>query len=320
MVRNHLLAVALLLSGASIVAGRLNRDSPAADQTASAVAADAPQRYAYGAGTAQVGDLRLPAARTPAPVVMVLHGGCWQAAVASLDHTAPLAEALRRDGYATWNVEYRRLGESGGGWPGTFEDVGAALDYVRTLAARHPGRLDTTRVVVVGHSAGGHLASWLAIRPQLPADWQTYPTLTRVETASTAARRASTPLRPTGLVNLDGPPDLRAFEQAGGLLCGAGIGEQLLGGTALQHFDRWRLASPVSFLPWGVPCRLLVGSKGMLTPALSHAFEEHATAAGDTATALVELADIDHFALIDPKSRAWPAVRAAVRALVVPAD
>ena len=322
MTPTSVLAAGLLLGAASLLlTGAPDRAAPAPIITALAAAPLALEpaiRQAYGNDKSQFGDLRLPATPSPAPVVVVLHGGCWQAALASLDNTEALAEALRREGYVTWNVEYRRLGEPGAGWPGTFRDVGTALDYLRVLAKRYPDRLDTTRVVVVGHSAGGHLASWLATRPQLPADWMTFPAATRVDSKSTAARRVTVPLRPTGIVNLDGPPDLRAFEAADTLLCGRGICTKLLGGTALQHFDRWRLASPSSFLPWKVPCRMVVGSDGMMTNELCQDFVTRAAAAGDTATELVELALIDHFALIDPKSKAWPAVREAVREMARP--
>ena len=276
------------------------------------------ERLAYGSAPAQFGDLRLPASSAPAPIVVVLHGGCWQAAVASLDHTAALAEALRTEGYVSWNVEYRRLGEPGGGWPGTFADAGAALDFVRVLARRRPARLDTTRVIVVGHSAGGHLACWLAARPRLPRSWATTTAPRPASAAPTAPAPSSSPFRPTGIVNLDGPPDLRAFAEAGGLFCGPGIGEQLVGGTAQEQPARWRLASPTEFLPWRVPCRLLVGAEGMMTLGLSQEFIARAHAAGDTATELEVLPGIDHFALVDPTSGAWPTVRAAIRALAEP--
>lgn len=308
------------LAAACFLAGLLNcspRDAgsgPPATIVPPPAAPNAVVRLAYGPAPAQFGDLRLPASPAPAPVVLVLHGGCWQAALTSLNHTAALAEALRREGYATWNVEYRRLGETGGGWPGTFQDAGAALDFVRVLARRYPGRLDTARVVVVGHSAGGHLACWLAARPQLPRGW--YAPATSGPTASLPP--APPPFRPAGIVNLDGPPDLRAFEEAGGLFCGGGIGAQLVGGDFQQQPVRWRLASPVSFLPWRVPGRLLVGSDGMMTQRLSQDFLDRARAAGDTATRLVILPATDHSALVNPASGAWPVVRAAIRGLAGP--
>ncbi|HTZ36296.1 MAG TPA: alpha/beta hydrolase, partial [Stellaceae bacterium] len=128
----------------------------------------APQRFAYGAEASQFGELWLPQAPAgPAPVAVLLHGGCWRASY-GLDLMQPLAADLRERGVAVWNIEYRRLGESGGGYPGTFADVGAAFDALRGLAARYP--IDLHRLAAIGHSAGGQLALWAAGRPRLPAD------------------------------------------------------------------------------------------------------------------------------------------------------
>ena len=113
----------------------------------------------YGLLPAQRGDLRLPREVTSAPLVVLLHGGCWEASV-DRGHLSLFAEALRARGVASWNVEYRRVGEDGGGWPGTFDDARAALAQLPALAAAHP--VDLSRVLLLGHSAGAHLALWLA--------------------------------------------------------------------------------------------------------------------------------------------------------------
>ena len=118
-------------------------------------------RVAYGADPFQFGELRLPPGGGPHPVAVVIHGGFWRAAY-SLDHIGHLCEALRAEGVATWSLEYRRIGNSGGGWPGTLEDVAAGVEYLREMGPKH--RLDLGRVVVVGHSAGGQLALWVAGR------------------------------------------------------------------------------------------------------------------------------------------------------------
>ena len=158
------------------------------------------QRIAYGSDPQQFGELRVPATRGPHPVAIVVHGGCWLEKIPSMDARAvaidnmrPLAAALTEAGIATWNIEYRRLGHAGGGWPGTFLDVARAADHVRTLARGH--QLDLTRVIAIGHSAGGHLALWLAARPKI---------------AKTSDLYLENPLRLTGAVDLDGPPDLKA--------------------------------------------------------------------------------------------------------------
>ena len=129
---------------------------------------DAGRRIAYGRDSLQFGDLRLPvdASNTHrAPIAIVIHGGCWYSPYASVRNSAPLADALAQLGVATWNIEYRRYDNPGGGWTGTFRDVADGADYVRTLAKLYP--IDTTRIVLTGHSAGGHLALWLASRRSL---------------------------------------------------------------------------------------------------------------------------------------------------------
>ena len=124
-------------------------------------------RITYGAAPEQFGELRLPTGPGPHPVVVLIHGGCWRAEY-DITHIAPLATALADDGWAVWAIEYRRVGSPGGGWPGTFVDVGTAIDHLRTVAKTHP--LDLSRVVVAGHSAGGHLALWSGARGLLPKD------------------------------------------------------------------------------------------------------------------------------------------------------
>ena len=119
-------------------------------------------RVEYGTERSQYGDLRVSSGPGPHPVAILIHGGCFKAAYATLRYMAAMADALKGMGIATWDIEYRRLGEPGGGWPGTYGDVGRAVDHLRALATEHS--LDLKRVVVVGHSAGGHLAMWAAAR------------------------------------------------------------------------------------------------------------------------------------------------------------
>ena len=120
----------------------------------------------YGSDPLQFGELRLPPGKGPFPVAVVIHGGCWTKGFDTLKGTAPIASALAAKGIATWNIEYRQVGDPGGGWPGSFQDWGAATDHLRVLAKSHP--LDFKRVTTVGHSAGAHAALWIAARPRLP--------------------------------------------------------------------------------------------------------------------------------------------------------
>lgn len=150
-----LLALHLMSEPASAQTTMTSRDllalpQPAADET-----------IAYGPEPQQRAELRVPKGAGPHPVVVLVHGGCWEAPW-GFDHVRSLAAALTREGHATWSLEYRRLGDPGGGWPGTLEDVGRGADHLRTIAAAY--RLDLDRVVAVGHSAGGQLALWLAGR------------------------------------------------------------------------------------------------------------------------------------------------------------
>lgn len=252
---------------------------------------------AYGPEPLQYAELRLPRRAGPHPVVILVHGGCWQAAW-GLDHVRALAQALTGEGYATWSLEYRRVGDPGGGWPGTLADVARGTDHLRSLAREHS--LDLARVIAVGHSAGGQLALWLAARPRLPHD----------SPLVTAA-----PSLVAGVVSLAGITDLRAA--AAGRVCGDAV-EQLLGGTPDDRADRLRQSSPIELVPLRVPQRLVCGALDRLVPLeLSLAYREAAAKAGDVVT--VELvAEAGHFELVDPGSVAWPAVRRAVAELTPP--
>lgn len=246
-----------------------------------------PHRHAYGPAPAQFGDLRLPTGAGPFPVALLIHGGYWRARY-GLDLMDGLGDDLAGRGVASWNIEYRRVGEAGGGWPGTFQDVARAADTLRDLAARHP--LDLAHVVAVGHSAGGHLALWLAARPRLDP----------------AARRLLVPDPPdpplAGVVSLAGVNDLALAWRLG---LSDGAAGELLGGGPETLPERYAAASPAALLPLGVPQILLHGLEDAdVPPELSATYAAAATAMGD-AVRLRELPDVDHFALIDPCSAAW---------------
>jgi acetyl esterase/lipase len=248
-----------------------------------------PAVEAYGTGPGQIGELwrpRHPSRGTPWPVAVLLHGGFWRLQ-RSLELMRPLAADLAWRGFAVWNLEYRRVGQPGAGWPGTLEDVAAGVDHLVRLAARVS--LDLERLVVVGHSAGGQLALWSAARLRLPA----------------GAPGAGPLVVPSLVASLAGVCDLVAGARAG---IGEGAVAAFLGAGPDEAPERYRLASPLARLPLGIRQVLLHGDADRRVPVeQSRAYAAAASAAGDPVE-LVELADIDHMTLIDPSSSAWSEV------------
>ena len=290
-----------LLAWLLFAAAPLAQDRGPLDLATAAVPAGA-ERIAYGRDPLQFGELRVPKSGGPHPLAIVVHGGCWLAKIGTMDARAvaidnmrPAAAALAGAGIATWNIEYRRLGNDGGGWPGTFNDVANAADFVRTLARQH--RLDLSRVVSIGHSAGGHFALWLAARPKL---------------APTSELYSKDPLKLAGVVDLDGPGDLKATIPLQQPVCGSPVITDLVGGSPEQRPERYHDGSPIELLPLKVPVDFYAGRM-----FASHAapFEAAAKRAGDTVRTTV-LADAGHFVFIDPQSDVWPQVLKSVRRLL----
>ena len=183
------------------------------------------------------------------PVVVLLHGGFWKAMYTKSLMTNLAADIIDR-GWAAWNLEYRRVGTiPSGGWPGTFEDIGAGIDYLRTLADAGEGELDLTRVIAVGHSAGGHLALWAAGRAQLPPG------------APGGASASSVLLR--GAVGLAPVCDLVEGARLG---LGGGAVARLLGGPPTRHPQRYAVADPAALLPMGVAQVLVHGDRDGAVP------------------------------------------------------
>ncbi len=185
------------------------------------------------------------------------------------------------------------MGNPGGGWPNTFHDVGAGVDYVRILARQHP--LDLDRVVLIGHSAGAHLALWAAGRPQL---------------ASASTIRGQNPLVVRAAVAIDGPGDLGSLVGRDARICGAPVIAQLMGGTPADVPERFRAASPKEMLP--LRLRQYLVSATVLTGNDARTYQSAARAAGDSASVLV-VTDGGHFGVIAPGTSSWPPVRAFIR-------
>ncbi len=252
-------------------------------------------RIQYGPDDFQFGELRLPSGPGPYPLVVVVHGGFWRARY-DLTHIEPVAAALTRAGYATWNIEYRRIGNPGGGWPGTFTDVALAVDSVRDLAPAH--HVDSQRVIILGHSAGGHLALWAAGRHRVP---------------SNSPLHRMNALQPHGIVSLAGVTDLQDAWQ---LRLSGGVVRDFMGGTPDEIPDRYAAGSPIQLLPSGITQVLLHGTADQNVPCdLSRRYAERAQATGDHVT-LTSLPGAGHFELVDPRSSEWSHVLDAVRLLL----
>lgn len=262
---------------------------------AAAFAHPAPDaRIAYGLDPLQFGELRLPAGPGPHPVVILIHGGCWLAEY-DLEHVGKLAAALTENGVATWTLEYRRVGNPGGGWPGTFRDVALGADHLRVLAGEH--RLDLSRVIAVGHSAGGHLALWLAARSWLPRDSELF---------------ADEPAELCGVLALAPATDLAYLHALG--VCG-GVVDRLMGGSPEQFPERYAEGSPKELVPLGVPQILILGRHDPDWAPAGLRYEAAVRAAGADVRR-IEAPESGHFEMIDPDSSTWPLVRAAVLELL----
>lgn len=256
-------------------------------------------RIAYGSDALQFGDLWLPAGAGPHPLVVMIHGGCWRADLPGLELMDYACEDLRRHGLAVWNIEYRRIGHQGGGYPGSFGDVALAVDHARELARPHG--LDLSRVVLTGHSAGGHLAVWALGRHRLPTSSPLW---------------SADPLPVRGAVPLAGIIDLKAYHASGPDACGGPGTIDALVGRAERQGDVYADTSPPRLLPLGAAQVMVSGQLDHIVPSsFGAAYGEAAAAAGDPAR-VIDFEGAGHFELIDPTSQAWPTIRAELMAMV----
>jgi len=256
-----------------------------------------PLRLAYGPAPQHFGDFYVPNEPGLYPIVILIHGGYWRARY-GLDLMNSLAEDLAKRGYAAWNIEYRRVGNPGGGWPGTFLDVALATDFLRKLAPSYT--LDLQRVVPIGHSAGGHLAFWLAARPRIPLFVNNSPLAGSQQPGDN--EETATPLMLAGAISLAGVVDL---EMAWRLHLSNGAVVGLLGGSFADVPERYAAASPAAMLPLGVPQVLIHGTNDDSVPLqVSQAYTNAAIAVNDLVT-FIELEGVDHFDVIDPHSHSW---------------
>lgn len=241
-------------------------------------------RLVYGTDPNQFAELRLAKNKKVAPLLMFIHGGYWRARY-NLTHAGHLCAALARAGVATLNIEYRRVGNAGGGWPGTFDDIAAAARYVqrnaKLLASQY--RIDTTRVALAGHSAGGQLALWLA------------------------ARDGS--IRP--VASLAGVNDLaRAWE----LHLSNDAVVELLGGTPQQVAEHYAEADPMRLTSNSRQLLVHGSDDALVPPDFTSRYVQAKSQRGEHAE-LIEIHGAGHFDVIDPQSPYWPRVEQALTGL-----
>lgn len=242
----------------------------------------------WGEGVTDEVDLWLPEGAGPHPVVVMVHGGCWQKSIADKSLMDWMADGLRQQGWAVWNIEYRGVDEPGGGYPGTFLDAGAATDQVRENAAEY--NLDLSRVTGIGHSAGGHLILWLAARSRLPDD---------------SPLSVSDPLQFQGVVVSGGLADLEASRPVTAPSCLDAIFDQLTGLPSPERPDPLSDTSPARLFPVGVPFVSVNGSEDRIAPPmLGDALTRKAQEAGDSASLVVVPAS-GHVELVSPGTQAF---------------
>jgi acetyl esterase/lipase len=264
----------------------LSRPRPTPDATIS-----------YGADDLQQVDVWLPKDTGPFKTVLMVHGGCWTTGIARSDLMNWIAADLRDAGYAVWNIEYRGVDRPGGGYPGTFADVGAAADALAANAARF--HLDTRQVVAIGHSAGGHLALWLAGRHRLPAS---------------SVLHGALPLPIAHVISLGGLPDLEAAVTDPDQGCGTDVVAKLVGPPVPSHPDVYADTSVPRLLPLGVPQDLVNGTEdGIIPGRLGAGYAEQARKAGDKVS-LRFVPATGHVELVAPETAAWAEAKRLIAA------
>ncbi len=236
---------------------------------------------AYGKNSLQVADLWLPRGRGLHPTVLMVHGGCWQTDIADRTIMNWIANDLRRRGIAVWNVDYRGVDRPGGGYPGTYLDAAAAADALRSNTRRY--HLDLSRLTAVGHSAGGHLALWLAGRPRLPLN---------------SPLRGRNPLPIRTVISLGGLPDLELAATPPGSGCGTEVVGKISGG----HYAE---TSVPRLAPLGIRQVLINSMQDRIIPTgYASDYAAKMRAKGDTV--VVRMIDHSgHVELIAPETAAW---------------
>lgn len=245
---------------------------------------------AYGSAPSQFAELFRPVGKGPFPVVVLVHGGCWTVQYGGIRQMHNVAGALAARGIAVWNVEYRRADEPGGGYPGTYQDMNAALDKLASEAARY--QLDTTRIVAMGHSAGGQLVQWMAGRSKIAA------------TSPLFQRR---PLPLPIIISLGGLADLRREKALIKASCERDM-VQLAGMPSSERPDIYADTNAADLMPNGSRTILITGALDTISPPrVAYAYAARAQAAGDQARVVI-LPGASHYDEIAASSPSWKVI------------
>ena len=245
-------------------------------------------RHEYGDHEAQFAELWLPESSGPHPVVFMVHGGCWQKSIADRSLMNYAAEDLRTRGLAVWNIEYRGVDEEGGGYPGTFTDVRDAAEALFELGPSLD--LDTTQVAAFGHSAGGHLAAWVAVQSNLPENSEIEP---------------GSALPISSVIVSGGLADLEASLPVTLETCLANIVENLTGPASADRPDVYSDTSVSKLLPTSSELISVNGAQDRIAPPkLGRALTNLVVASGAKGQ-FVEVPETGHVELIAPGTAAF---------------
>lgn len=259
---------------------------------------DADHRLKYGENAMQFGDLRLPEGVGPFPVLVLIHGGCWSSKkFADLEFMSPFADSYRQEGIATWNIEFRGVEDEGGAWPGSFKDIGMAIDYLKVIAEEY--NLDLSNVVVVGHSSGGYYALWSGIRQNLKPDNDAY---------------VADPLNVKKTINLAGPADLEDFmKNTQEKACGDKVINKLLGNAKEKIKRNLKQSSVIEHEPVRISQSIIIGRDDKAVDEKQYSkFIKKAKKRFFYDVGLSTIYDCGHFDLIDPTTEAFEMVHAEI--------
>ena len=259
-------------------------------------------RLAYGPAPSQYAELFVPAGAGPFPVAVLVHGGCWNSKFGGITQFRDMAGALAARGIAVWNVEYRRIDEPGGGYPGMYLDMHAALDLLAQHAPAH--KLDLDRVVAVGHSAGGQLVQWIAGRARIPAG---------------SPLHHANLLPVNRIVSLGGLADLRHEAALIKSSCDRDLA-QLAGEPSATRPDVLIDTNAADLMPNGSRTWLVTGALDTISPPrVAHDYAARAKQSGDMAEVVI-LPQASHYDEVATGSPAWPTVLGVIEgALGLPA-